>query len=73
MGLDSLLQNTDRIWEHSWKQYKHIVIYDKQMHQITLQTTLEYYYKVNHPHLCFTSVTESQFKSVLLQDWLFLC
>ena len=36
MGFDTLLDNTD-------KSSKHIVMYDKQMHQITPKITIEYY------------------------------
>ncbi len=52
MGLDALLVNTD-------KSSKHIVMNDKQMHQITPQITLNAT-SSKSPYLCFANVTESQ-------------
>ena len=52
MGLDVLLDITG-------KSSTHIFMYDKQMHQITPQITLNATTSKS-PHLCFTGVTESQ-------------
>ncbi len=61
MGLDVVLDNTD-------KSSKHSVVYDKQMHQITPQITLNAI-RSKTPHLC----DGSKLKLVLLQGQLFSC
>ena len=52
MGLDALLGNID-------KNSRHIVMYDKQLHQITPKIALNVT-RSKSIHLCFTPVTESQ-------------
>ena len=52
MGLDALLDNAD-------KSSKHIIMYDKQMHQITPNITLMAQGQKSS-YLCFTGVTECQ-------------
>ncbi len=44
--------------DNSDKSSKHTVMYDKQMHQITPQITLNAT-RSKSPNLCFTGVTES--------------